>query len=149
MASNSNVTRWTPAASLFTPALSRFFDEAFEPFGARDDRMSTRSWAPPVDIKETPDALVLSAELPGIDKKDVHINIEENVLTISGERSFARDEKKEDYHRIERVYGSFSRSFTLPRNVKIDAVKAAFDNGVLTVTVPKAEESKPRKIAIG
>ena len=111
--------------------------------------MSTRSWAPPVDIKETPDSLVLSAELPGIDKKDVHINIEENVLTISGERSFSRDEKKEDYHRIERVYGSFSRSFTLPRNVKLDAVKANFENGVLTVTIPKAEESKPRKIAIG
>ena len=149
MASNSTVTRWTPAPSFLGPTFARFFDEALEPFGAREDRMSTRSWAPPVDIKETPDSLVLSAELPGIDKKDVHINIEENVLTISGERSFSRDEKKEDYHRIERVYGSFSRSFTLPRNVKLDAVKANFDNGVLTVTIPKAEESKPRKIAIG
>lgn len=144
----TTMTRWTPATSLLGPALARLFEDSLEPIAGRDDRMSTRSWAPPVDIKETADALVISAELPGIDKKAVTIGIEENVLTISGERSFSRDEKKEDFHRIERVYGTFSRSFTLPRNVKADATKASFDHGVLTVTIPKAEESKPRSIAI-
>lgn len=145
---SKNLTTWNPTANFFGPALARLFDEGLEPW-SREDRMSTRPWAPPVDIKETPDALVLSAELPGIEKKDVTIGIEENVLTISGARNFSRDEKKEDFHRIERVYGSFSRSFTLPRNVKVDGAKAGFENGVLTVTIPKAEESKPRAIAIG
>lgn len=144
----STLTRWNPPSNFFAPAFARLFDDALES-GQGRDRMSTRTWAPPVDIKETEDALILTAELPGIDKKDVSIGLEENVLTISGERSFARDEKREDYHRVERTYGAFSRSFTLPRNVKMNDIKAAFANGVLTVTIPKAEESKPRSIAIG
>jgi HSP20 family protein len=103
---------------------------------------------PPVDIKESGDALILAVELPGMSKENVHITLENNVLTIAGERKFEKDVKEENYHRIERAYGEFARSFTLPGNVRYDQVDAKFDNGVLNVVLPKAEEAKPRKIAI-
>ena len=93
-------------------------------------------------------ALTLSAELPGISREDVQISIENSVLTISGERKFEKDTKEENYHRIERSYGAFSRSFTLPSNVKTDQVAASFKDGVLTIALPKADEAKPRKIEI-
>ena len=111
--------------------------------------VANRGFLPAVDIRETPEQLTIVAELPGLDKKDVAITIENQVLTIAGERSFEKETKDEICHRIERSYGSFSRSFTLPTNLKTDKVEAKFDNGVLTVLVPKAEETKPRKVTIG
>jgi HSP20 family protein len=101
-----------------------------------------------VDIQETEEGYRLTAELPGLTKDDINITLENNVLRLSGERKFEKDVKKESYHRIERAYGTFGRSFVLPQQVSSDKVEAAFKDGILTVTVPKAEQAKPRKIAI-
>ena len=101
-----------------------------------------------VDIRETEDALVLTVELPGLTREDVQITLENNMLTLAGERNFEKESKGETFHRIERSYGAFSRAFTLPANVKTDKVEAVFNDGLLQVTLPKVEESKPRKIEI-
>jgi HSP20 family protein len=107
------------------------------------------SWAPAVDIYETDKEISMKAELPGMQEKDIDIKVEDNVLSISGERRMEKEIKEENYHRIERAYGSFNRSFTLPRTVDRDAIKAAYKDGVLTVTLPKKEEVKPKQIKIG
>ena len=139
----TNLIRWNPN-------LERLFDRAFSDFLAPvgEDAVSTRRWMPAVDIKETPEALTFSAELPGLTKEDVQITLDNNVLTIAGERKFEKDVKEENYHRLERSYGSFARSFTVPGNVRFDQVDATFANGVLNVVLPKADEAKPRKIEI-
>lgn len=144
----NNVTRWNPtvAAYLNREPFSRLFDTFFGDLPSED--VASRSWVPPVDIQETEDGYKLQAELPGLTKDDIQITLENNVLRLSGERKFEKDVQKEGYHRIERTYGSFARSFALPHQVNGEAVQAAFENGVLTITVPKAETAKPRKIAI-
>src|SRR6202034_3007172 len=101
-----------------------------------------------VDIQETADAYRIQAELPGLTKEDIHVTLENSVLRLSGERKWEKDVKKENYHRIERTYGSFARSFALPNQVSSDKVEASFANGVLSVVVPKAEAAKPRQISI-
>lgn len=123
--------------------LDRFFGDWDE-----ESETSVSHWRPVVDIFETKDNLVLLAELPGMDKKDISINIENNTLTLSGERTFDQEVKKENYHRIERAYGSFSRSFSLPATISKDKVEARYENGVLEVYLPKSEESKPREIEV-
>ena len=105
-------------------------------------------WVPPVDIRETKDALLVQAELPGIEKKDITLEIKEGVLTISGERRYEKDVDEDHTHRIERSYGSFSRSFSLPANIEADKVKAAMKDGVLEITLPKRESAKPKAITI-
>ena len=107
------------------------------------------AWTPAVAILDAADAIVLKAELPGLSPEDIDIEIDDNVLTLKGERRF--DEKVEEgrYYRVERAYGSFQRSVTLPQGVRPDEITATFDSGVLTVRVPKADEVKPRKIAVG
>ncbi len=143
----NNVTRWNPtAAYLNREPFARLFDTFFGDLPSED--VSSRSWVPPVDIQETEDGYRLQAELPGLTKDDVQITLENNVLRLSGERKFEKDVQKEGYHRIERTYGSFARSFALPHPVNGDGVQAAFENGLLTITVPKADQAKPRKIAI-
>ncbi len=147
----TGLIRWTPQTDLFRSRMSRFFDQAFDEFLsplAGSEELSSRGWLPPVDIRETDEALALHAEIPGLTKDDVNITLENNVLTISGERKFEKDAKKDNYHRIERAYGAFSRSFSLPANVRTDQVRASFKDGVLTVSLPKAEEAKPRRIEI-
>ncbi len=142
------LTRWPPASELFRDRFNRFFDQTFDDTVASSDTLGSRHWMPAVDIKESDEALTLSAELPGLAKADVQLSIENNVLTLSGERKFEKDVKKESYHRVERAYGAFSRSFTLPNNVKTEAVEANFDNGILNVMIPKVEEAKARSIKI-
>lgn len=107
-----------------------------------------QGWIPSVDVRETNDEFVFTAELPGLDKNDVSITLEDNVLTLAGERSFEDEEKKDEFHRIERSYGRFTRSFTLPHEVDADNVAANYSDGILTVSIPKAEKIKPRKIDI-
>ena len=132
----------------FGELFDRFFDSEFlAPFAGAEE-VTARSWTPPVDFRQTDEDYAIDVELPGLTKKDVNIAIEDNVLTLSGERHFEREEKRENFERIERAYGKFSRSFTLPGSVKTDAVKAVFKDGVLTVILPKAEDSKPRQIEI-
>lgn len=109
---------------------------------------ASRPWAPSVDILETENELLLKADLPGVDMKDVDIQLENGTLTLRGERKFESEKKEGGYHRIERSYGSFARSFTLPETVDAEAVKADYKNGVLTVTLPKKELAKPRQIRV-
>jgi HSP20 family protein len=146
----TGLTRWNANPDILRQRVDRLFDRAFSDFLApvNDDAVSTRRWMPPVDIRESGDALMLSVDLPGVKKEDVQITLENNVLTVGGERKFEKDVEEENYHRIERAYGSFARSFTVPGNLRHDQIQASFENGVLTVTLPKADEAKPRKIDI-
>jgi HSP20 family protein len=146
----TGLIRFNPEADLFRGRMDRLFNQMLNaPWSAaQTEDVTNRGFLPAVDIRETPEKLVISAELPGLDKKDVHITLENQVLTIAGERAFEKEIKDETCHRIERSYGTFSRSFTLPANLQTDKVDAKFDKGVLTIQVPKAEESKPRKITI-
>jgi HSP20 family protein len=143
----NTVTRWNPAAAYlnhepFSRLLNNFFNDL------QGEEVSNRGWMPPVDIQETEDAYQLHAELPGLTRDDINITLENNVLRLSGERKFEKEAKKDSYHRIERTYGAFTRAFTLPHQVEAEGVQATFENGVLTITVPKAEQAKPRKISI-
>jgi HSP20 family protein len=130
--------------------MNRIFDEAFRGTsrGSEDDWALGGSWAPVVDIFEHEGNLVLKAELPGVDPKDVDVRVENNTLTLRGERKFASEVKREKYHRVERAYGTFSRSFTLPNVVDTDKIKAEYKDGVLQVTLPTREEAKPKQIAV-
>lgn len=146
----TGLIRFNPETDLFRGRMDRLFNQMLgAPWSAaQTEDVTNRGFLPAVDIRETPEKLVISTELPGLDKKDVHITLENQVLTIAGERTFEKEVKDETCHRIERSYGTFSRSFTLPANLQTDKVDAKFDKGVLTIQVPKAEESKPRKISI-
>ncbi len=132
--------------------MERFFtDDWFRPFFAplaTTELASTSMWAPPVNIKETNDAFEIEMELPGVKKGDIDITVENNVLTISGEKKEEKEVKDGNYLRAERFYGSFSRSFTLPQQVKADEISATYKDGVLNVILPKVEESRPKKIKI-
>jgi len=145
---SNHVTRWTPSQqqAVVAQPLFRLFDTFFNDGG---EDLATRTWTPAVDIQETDDSYRIHAELPGLTKDDIQITLENNVLRLSGERKFEKDVKQENYHRIERTYGTFSRSFALPTQVTPDKVEAKFENGVLTIVVPKAEQAKPRRISIG
>jgi HSP20 family protein len=125
----------------------RLFREAFPAFFGGSEP-STRTWAPPVDIFETADNIVLKAELPGIDPNDVEIRVEDNTLYLKGERKFEREVKEENYHRVERSYGAFARSFSLPNSIAAEKVVADYKDGLLTLTMPKREEAKPKTIKI-
>ncbi len=145
------IVRWEPFRDLVTiqDRMNRIFDEAFRaPRGSEEDWALGGSWAPPVDIYEQDGNLVLKAELPGIDPKDVDIRVENTVLTLRGERKFDQEVKRENCHRVERAYGTFSRAFTLPSVVDTGSIKAEFKDGVLRVTMPKREEAKPKQIQI-
>lgn len=128
-----------------------FSDDFFRPFGfltRPNDDLGQTGWLPAVDVRESDDAYVFTAELAGLDKKEVDITVEDGILTLSGERHFNEEDEDKNYRRIERAYGSFSRSFKLPSAVDADRIEASFKNGLLTVSVPKAEVAKARKIAI-
>lgn len=112
------------------------------------DGMTTRPWAPPVDILETENELVLKADIPGVELKDIDIQIEDGTLTVKGERKFEKQENDMGFHRLERSYGSFVRYFTLPDTVDPEHVKATYDAGVLTITIPKKEMAKPKSIKV-
>jgi HSP20 family protein len=126
----------------FTREIDRVFD-AF--FGQTDQ---SRRWVPPMDLVEAEDHFVLKADLPGLAEGDVNIEVQDGTLTISGERKAEHEQREKGWYRIERSFGSFSRSLTLPDGVDADRIEAAFDHGVLEVRIPKPEERKPRRIAI-
>jgi HSP20 family protein len=134
----------------FTGVIENFFDDPFFGPMVRSQRgpATSESWIPSVDLAQTDDEYIVTADLPGMSKKDIDLTVENNILTLSGERSFERKEDGPRFDRIERAYGKFSRTFHLPTNVDVNAVKATFEEGVLTVTIPKAEEAKSRQIEI-
>jgi HSP20 family protein len=143
------IVRWEPFRELSSlqTEMNRLFNAAFDTSPAGNG--GNRRWAPAMDLLETEDHFVLRADLPGMTESDVNIELEDNVLTVSGERKAEREEKREGFYRVERAFGSFSRSLTLPKGVDAEAVTAGFDNGVLEVRIPKPEQRKPRKITIG
>lgn len=112
------------------------------------EEMKEGIWQPPVDIYETEDSIVIKAELPDVEQKDIDVRIEDNTLTLKGERKHESEVKKENYHRIERYYGSFQRSFSLPATIDQEKVLASCEKGVLTISLPKKEETKPKQINI-
>ena len=133
----------------FFRSLDQFFgDDPLRGSLLANTGTSRDGWIPAVDVRETEGAFVFHAELPGLSKEDVGITLEDNVLALTGERKLENEETKNEFRRIERSYGRFTRSFTLPNEVEADKVEAKYGDGVLTVTVPKAEKTKPRKIEI-
>jgi HSP20 family protein len=130
--------------------MNRIFDEAFRAnrSAATEEDYALAAWTPAVDIYEQEGNIVLKAELPGVDPKDVDVRVENNVLTLRGERKVDSDVKKEGFHRVERAYGTFGRSFTLPTVVDTEKIKAEYKDGVLRVTLPKREEAKAKQISI-
>jgi HSP20 family protein len=142
------ITRFEPFRELAAvqARLNRIFNEPYEP---GDDTLVRADWVPAVDVFETAQhELVLKAELPGVKREDIDLKVENNILTIRGQRQRDAEVKEDAYHRIERSYGSFARSFTLPNTVSADGIKAEFKDGVLTVTLPAREEAKPRQVQI-
>ena len=142
--------RWEPARELnsLQSEMNRLFNTFFDTPTGSVGNGGTRRWLPPMDLVETDDHFVLRADLPGLAEGDVNVELEDNVLTVSGERKAEHESRKEGYYRIERASGSFQRSLTLPEGVNAGAIEASFDKGVLEVRIPKPEERKPRKVAI-
>ncbi len=143
------LVRWDPFRELntFESQVNRIFGGPGRNCSGRGSA-NTTTWAPNVDIFETDTDLVLKAELPGVDPKNVDLSLEKNVLTLKGERAFENEDEKDNYHRIERSYGSFTRSFTLPAIIEEAKIRADYKDGVLTVSLPKKETVKPRQIKI-
>jgi HSP20 family protein len=141
--------RWEPVRELGTiqNEMNRLFNTFFET-PTPGNGGSVRQWVPAMDLVETEDDFVLRADLPGLSEGDVSIELEDNLLTVSGERKAEHEERREGYYRVERASGSFSRSLTLPEGVDPNGIKASFERGVLEVRVPKPEQRKPRKVAI-
>jgi HSP20 family protein len=142
--------RWEPVRELNTlqSEMNRLFNTLFDTPMPGDGGSAARRWIPAMDLVETDEDFVLRADLPGLSEGDVNIELEDNVLTVSGERKSEHEERKEGYYRVERASGTFSRSLTLPEGVNPEQIKASFDRGVLEVRIPKPEERKPRKVAI-
>jgi HSP20 family protein len=146
-----NLIRWNdPFRELATlqSRLNQAFDSTLARPTRNEEELFTGTWAPPVDIMETKDKTILKAELPGFKENQILVRFEDSVLSLEGERKFEKDNGDENYHRVERSYGKFVRSFTIPSNVDHEHISAAFDNGVLTVELPKREETKPKQIKI-
>jgi HSP20 family protein len=132
-------------ATTLQEQINRLFNESF---GRTAEEGSITTWAPPVDIYETEHELVVKADLPDIDPKDLDIRVENNILTIRGERKFEKKAEENNYLRVERAYGAFSRSFSLASTVNTEAIKAEYKNGVLRLTIPKREEAKLKQIKV-
>ena len=143
----NSVIRWDPFRNVsnLQAQVNRLFESTLPDRGS-DSSLTT--WAPAVDIYETENELVLKADLPDVYEKDIDIRIENNTLSIHGERKFEQEVKEENYLRVERSYGSFTRSFTLPSTVNTEAIKAEYKNGVLRVEMPKRAESKPKQVKV-
>jgi HSP20 family protein len=144
------LVHWEPVREIngLQTEMNRLFNTFFDPSGQSPSAGAGRRWLPAMDLVEEDDAFVLRADLPGLAEGDVNLELEDNVLTISGERKSEHEERREGFHRVERAYGTFSRQLTLPEGVDPDGIEAKFDKGVLEVRVPKPEERKPRKLNI-
>jgi HSP20 family protein len=141
------ITRWDPFRDLVTvqDEINRLFGRTY---GTREGNGGLAGWAPAIDIHETGESFVIDAELPGIDPDAVDINVEGDTLTLRGERSSMEESEGDTYHRVERRFGAFARSVVLPTTADTERIEATFDKGVLTITVPKAERAKPRRIEV-
>jgi HSP20 family protein len=141
------LTRYFTPFNDFRTLQSRFFEPFFGRFNFLEDELPSGTWAPAVDVAEEGDKILVKVEVPGMDEKDLKINFEDGMLTVTGERQFERKDER-NYHRIERAYGTFTRTFSLPRTVDASAIIANYRNGILEIEIPKKEEAKPRQISI-
>jgi len=142
------LVRWRPVRNIINlqDEVNRMFESFFEK--SSHSMEDGGLWAPATDVSETRGDVVVSVELPGMKKDEIKITVQDNILTIQGEKKQEKEEKDSNYHRLERAYGFFSRSFTLPTTIKADQIKASYEQGVLKVSLPKAEEAKPKEIPI-
>jgi len=142
------LTRWDPFRELSTlqDRMNRLFHDSFG--DGREEALTTTAFAPPVDVYEDEHNVTLKIEVPGIEEKDIDVRVENNTLTVHGERKFEKDEKEENYRRVERQYGSFTRTFTLPNTVETENVSANYDKGVLKIKLAKKAEAKPKQIKV-
>src|SRR5204863_2149411 len=142
------VTRWDPFREFSTlqDRMNRLFRDSYG--DAREEALTTSTFAPPVDVYEDEHNITLKIEVPGIDEKDIDVRIENNTLTVHGERKFEKEEKEENFRRVERHYGSFTRSFTLPSSVDPGQVSADYDKGMLKINLAKKAEAKPKQIKV-
>jgi HSP20 family protein len=145
------ITRWDPFRdlSLLQERMNRVFEDAAVRGWKNDEPSTTTSWSPAVDIYETDSEIMVQAELPGVDRKDIALQLENNVLTLKGDRRFEKETNQDNYHRIERSYGGFSRAFTIPTIVDEDKIRADYRDGILRVALPKKEQVKAKQIKIG
>jgi HSP20 family protein len=145
-----NLVRWNPWSEMSTlqNRINSLFNEPFFRSGSEDDQLSLGSWYPAVDMFENDDKIVIKAELPGVDKKDISVEVKDRVLTLCGERNYDHEVKEENYYRRERACGKFKRAFNLPADVDPDKIKADFKDGVLKVELPKPEAQKPKRITV-
>ena len=143
------VVKWDPFRDLVSiqDRMNRLFEQTLSR-SRGEEGVTATTWTPAVDLYETADTILMKAELPGVAREDIQIQIDGNTLTLKGERRFARDVQEESYLRIERAYGSFHRSFALPATVQQENVRAVLKDGVLELVLPKAEDSKPKRISV-
>ena len=143
------LTRWDPTREFATlqDRMNRLFRDSFGTEG-REEALTTTGFAPAVDVYEDEHKVTLKIEVPGIDEKDIDVRIENNTLTVHGERKFEKEEKEENFRRVERQYGSFTRTFTLPNTLDHDSVSADYDKGVLKISLAKKAEAKPKQIKV-
>ena len=139
------LVRWKPSRSLIS--LPREIDRFFDDFGLNFRDFDT-VWSPRVDLAESEDGYEVKAELPGLKKEEIKVEVHDQVLTLTGEKKNEEKSDTKNYHRVERTYGRFGRSFRLPKEVKSDEIKAKYKNGILTIDIPKSEETKPKEIAV-
>jgi HSP20 family protein len=144
-----NLMHWNPFYDVTSlqQRMNRLFNSALQEWSGEWES-GTNNWVPPADIYETENDVVVTADLPGIDPAKIDIRVENNVLSLRGERQYARELQNENYHRMERSYGTFSRSFTLATSVNVDKIRANYKDGVLSIYLPKAEQAKPKRIHI-
>lgn len=143
------IIRWRPTRGILglQDEVNRMFDEFFGRVPAQVETEDS-IWSPSVDMSEDNNSVIVEAEIPGMSKDDIKVNIQEDTIILKGEKKQEKEEKEANYHRIERSYGAFVRSFTLPAPVQSDKVKATYKNGILKITLPKTEEVKPKEISI-
>jgi len=143
------ISRWDPFRdlSVLQERMNRLFEDAGRGYRG-DEAAATTTWSPAVDIYETENEIMVKAELPGIDRKDIVLNLDNNVLTLKGERKFEKETRQENYHRIERSYGAFSRAFSIPAIVDEEKIRADYKDGILKIALPKKEQVKPKQIKI-
>lgn len=145
-----NLVRWNPWREMTTleDRINRLLGESFFPMTKLSNGSSMGNWRPVVDVYDNGDTIVIKAELPGVNKRDIEVDLKDHVLTLKGERSYENEVKGENYYRKERAFGKFNRSFSLPADVDTEKIKADFSDGVLKIDIPKPEEKKPKQITV-
>jgi len=145
-----NIVKWNPLGEMetFSDSVNRLFGGTFSPTPWFSEESGLRNWRPVVDIYDNEKKIVIKAELPGVDKKDIHVDVKDGILTLKGERSYENEVKEEKYQRKERAFGKFHRSFILSEGLDHDKIDADYKDGVLKIEIPKPEEKKPKKVAV-